>query len=474
MNFFLNKKNLLIFIIFVGIFFRLYNLNFENLWYDEIISFWVANPLLSFHETTLIHNQIETTSILYNLILKYFFKIFGYEVHNGRLLSFLFGTLSIFSIIYLNRQLANNNSYIFSAFLISLNIFLIGYSQEMRNYSLFFFITSITIIFFIKLHQDEKKITNLILFTVILFLNILIHPFGLIILFSIIFFELIKTLKTKYFSFALFGILISVLILSLLFYFKLFNMTANTETNYWWMKNPSLSFYTNFYFSNYFGSRLVGSAHLFVLVYLLFKNFKEIKKVNYYTFFLILIIFSYLIPILFGYLFKPTILPRYVMFNLISIILLISTLTFNFERKRIKFLIIFILSTLTLGNHFTEQTVQQLYQKRLSSKPEYSKALDFINNSGTKKFNIIIKDMKNNTASLNAIKNYINYLNSDLAFFDIEKNKIEDSKVWLICPLDINSSDCDLFNYKKKNLFVLEQKQFNSIILKLIQLNIKK
>ena len=60
-----------------------------------------------------------------------------------------------------------------------------------------------------------------------------------------------------------------------------------------------------------------------------------------------------------------------------------------------------------------------------------------------------------------------------MSTFLLEKNKIEDSKVWLICPLDINSSDCDLFNYKKKNLFVLEQKQFNSIILKLIQLDIK-
>ena len=41
----------LIFIISFGIFFRIYNLNFENLWYDEIISFWVANPFLSYEES---------------------------------------------------------------------------------------------------------------------------------------------------------------------------------------------------------------------------------------------------------------------------------------------------------------------------------------------------------------------------------------------------------------------------------------
>ena len=139
MKFFLKKEFFLFLIISIGIFFRVYNLNFDNLWYDEIISFWVANPSFSYQETSFFHNQIETTSILYNLILKSFYQIFGYSTFSGRLLSVLFGILSIFSIIYLDKQINKNYSYIFSAFLISLNIFLIGFSQELRNYSLFFF-----------------------------------------------------------------------------------------------------------------------------------------------------------------------------------------------------------------------------------------------------------------------------------------------------------------------------------------------
>ena len=79
MKFFLKKEFILFLLVGIGIFFRIYNLNFENLWYDEIISFWVANPSFSYSETNSIHNQIETTSILYNVILKSFYQIFGYR-----------------------------------------------------------------------------------------------------------------------------------------------------------------------------------------------------------------------------------------------------------------------------------------------------------------------------------------------------------------------------------------------------------
>ena len=96
------------------------------------------------------HDQIETTSIVYNLILKTHFAIFGYDVLTGRLLSSFFGILGIISIIYIDRSLnKKNNAYLFSSFLVSTNIFLIGYSQELRNYTLWFFITSLSLFFFI-------------------------------------------------------------------------------------------------------------------------------------------------------------------------------------------------------------------------------------------------------------------------------------------------------------------------------------
>jgi hypothetical protein len=43
------------------------------------------------------------------------------------------------SVSYLNWQIIKNRSFLFAAFLISLNIFLISFSQEMRMYSILFF-----------------------------------------------------------------------------------------------------------------------------------------------------------------------------------------------------------------------------------------------------------------------------------------------------------------------------------------------
>ncbi len=470
MKFFLKKEFILFLLVGIGIFFRIYNLNFENLWYDEIISFWVANPSFSYSETNSIHNQIETTSILYNVILKSFYQIFGYSVYGGRILSSVFGILSIFSIIYLDRLINKNSSYIFSTLLISLNIFLIGYSQELRSYSLFFLTSSLTLIYFYKYSQNSNNFRYIFIFGLISLINILVHPFGLILLFSIIFYELLNTYNKKQFSISFIIIILAQLVLAFLFYYKLFIGSTTVVTEYWgWLKNPSMSFYTNFYFSNFFGSRLVGGAHLLILIYLIFKNFKEIKKINILTLFLIIIIFSYLIPIVFGYLFKPSILPRYIIFVLIPIILLISSLIFRFESKRIRTITIILLTLLTAGNHFTEQTVKQLYQTRVPSKPEYSKAIKYMNESNIKNYSILVENMKNNQSSINAIKNYINHLDKEFILIDVNNQNISGLKVWFLCSLDINSGGCKI-PINQRSSKSLDQKQFNSIILELIEI----
>ena len=125
---------------------------------------------------------------------------------------------------------------------------------------------------------------------------------------------------------------------------------------------------------------------------------------------------------------------------------------------------------LTIGNHLTEQTTKQIYQERAVSKPEYVKAINHINESNFYTYSIKVENMKNSVSSINAIKNYVNYLNQDLIFIDINNQNIRDVKFWFFCTLDINSSDCKIPFYHQNNSKILEQKQFNSIILKLIEI----
>ena len=92
-------------IILLGFVFRFYNINYENLWLDEIYSFWVTDPNLSFAETYLRIQTTESIPFLYYYLVKISNKIFGYDPMVGRCFSAFFGFLSIFSVgIWQNGQ----------------------------------------------------------------------------------------------------------------------------------------------------------------------------------------------------------------------------------------------------------------------------------------------------------------------------------------------------------------------------------
>ena len=46
------KLFFILLLIFLGSFLRFYNLNFDDLWSDEMTSYWLSNPFYSFSETT--------------------------------------------------------------------------------------------------------------------------------------------------------------------------------------------------------------------------------------------------------------------------------------------------------------------------------------------------------------------------------------------------------------------------------------
>ena len=68
-----NKLTNLIFffiICLIGIYLRIYQINFDDYWSDEIATFWVANPELSFSETlNRNYNLYNGIGLFFNLIL---------------------------------------------------------------------------------------------------------------------------------------------------------------------------------------------------------------------------------------------------------------------------------------------------------------------------------------------------------------------------------------------------------------------
>ena len=192
-----NYQNIFLFLIVIsGVILRIYNINFDDLWYDEIISFWVANPEHSTLESFKIHDNIEITTPTFNFILKFVFELFGYDVNLARYLVGIFSILTILTTYYLSKILIGN-FFLLPTFLVSFNIFLISYAQQLRVYSVLIFFASLSLIFFLKLLNKKIKKLDVIYFLITLLILISLHLFSLFIVGSYILYLLLVYIKKK-------------------------------------------------------------------------------------------------------------------------------------------------------------------------------------------------------------------------------------------------------------------------------------
>ena len=371
------------FSLILGSLLRLYNISYENLWLDEIATFWITDPFLEINENYKRNNADGATPFLFNFLLTLIHEIFGYKTYVARYFSAGFGIFSIISVAYLSNLLKKNNAYILVVFLISFNVFLIKYSQEARVFSFLFFLCSLSIIFLIKTFQSyenkEKLFFNAFFYIFFQTLAFFTHPFALIIFFSVIAYYFFYYLKYKKNLVFLNYIILSILIIVGI-YLPIY--MENISVAIGWIEQPKLKFYTNFYFSTFFGSRIVGLIHLLILLVLIliFKN-KIFKHVNFVTFFIILIFLSYFVPLLYGWIYNPIIHSRYIIFVLIPIIITISYLIFEIKNKYIKNCIVYFIVFITLGNQITESNFQQFFKERKKFKPDYISPLKKISKS---------------------------------------------------------------------------------------------
>lgn len=417
--------------------FRLYNINYDDFWIDEMISFWVANPDYSFSESLKNHRDIEQVPFFFNLITKIYFQIFGYHENIARYLPAVSSILSIFVIMDLSRTLSKSNAYLFSGFLIGLNIFLISYAQELRVYSVLFLFTSLSILFFFKYLKDKNNF-SLILFSGFTLISVLLHPFTFILICSYFFFSIYLYLNTiKIDKINLF--LIIIFIFFILYYLLVYSIESSGKPS--WIEEIDLKFFTNFFFSKFFGSRIVGIIHLIILAYLVYEFIKFKTKDNNIIFFFIYLFLSYFIPIIYSLFFDPVLIARYLIFTIIPIVIIVTHISFKLHDK-LRNIIIALIILLTVGNMTTEQAIKQFYKERWILKPQIKKSLKIINDSEFKDFKIKIKKMPNEVPAKKTVLNYIDYIAKEekLLINHIEKEHNMSTTFWVICIYDLNKN----------------------------------
>ena len=430
-------------IVLLGFVFRFFNINYENLWLDEIYSFWVTDPNLSFDETYFRIKTTESIPFLYYYLIKICNNFFSYDPIVGRIFSAFFGFLSIFTVSNLCRKFVNNKSYLFALSLTSLNIYLIVYSQEMRVYIFNFFLISLTLIFFFNLYNEDKSkifTKNFFLFSLSMFLSILSHPFSIIVFGSLICFIFLDYFFFKTKNQKINISIIIIAILTLVFLVHYLGYVSTDKVN--WIEQPDLKFFTNFYFSKFFGSRLLGIIHLAILIFLSTYLWKKIIQNKKIIFLYIMLFLSYFIPLIYGYFLEPIIFPKYIIFVLIPIILLISILIFFIENQNLKKFFVIFLILINLGNHLTESTVKQFFYERVKFKPDFDTAFEIIENSGTNKV-ILYREKSdsqyqdfNEIVFTNYVKVILNNQNYKINLFRTNTLKNYKGKIWNICYIE--------------------------------------
>ncbi len=318
---------------------RYFLLEDRNSWHDEWHSIYVSDPSISNDETLLRYYGDKGDYILpeyypslYLFILKYFFQLFGYVDDNGRILSLIFGVLTIPIAMFLTSTMKKGVDYIFVGLLISFNLFLIWQSIEIRAHSILVAASLINIVLFYKILEKEKFILYLYYFISSIFLLSLWPLAGSIFFAKTIYLikDYMVNKKKNIIIYFLFCLILIFYVLLNIDYLK-YNITR--DDHYTVLYD---SFFYNYHFRSFFGSKILGGIFLILFLVFLIINLKNLFfKHRKEDLLLYIILSSYFLPLTYTFLKAPIMSPKYVIFIIPLIIIWISI---NIELKNFKFL----------------------------------------------------------------------------------------------------------------------------------------
>ncbi|MES2131306.1 MAG: glycosyltransferase family 39 protein [Bacteroidota bacterium] len=361
-------------IILVSTFLRIYHIDFQSLWVDEINTMAQATPYQGFRET---YKSLLATDLqppLYFYILKYLFRIFGYTTLVMRLFSAFLGIAGVWAIYLLGKEIFNKKAGLLAAAILCLNIFHIHYSQEGRPYA---FLTLFAILSFYRLCRYIKNPSykNVIIYSVFACLMLYGHPFGLFALLSqycIIFYYFVLYDVKKRIALLKHGA-ISILITSILYIPAIPLLASAANVDSFWIELPGKNEFANI-LSQYFGdSEIILSIVYLSLIIFFIRMFNETGKYNkliraddsnYINSYIILIPWitaCIVIPLIRSYLKVPMIIPRYLIIVLPAVILIISIGILQIKHTLVKYSFFGLFIIFSLVDIFV---VKDFYNKR--------------------------------------------------------------------------------------------------------------
>ncbi len=385
-----SEKILLSLVLVVSFFLRFYQLNFQSLWVDELHTMIEADPSLSFSELFNYLRCCDQHPPIFFFIVRLAFILFGYSEFVARSISALSGTISVWVLFLLGKELYNKKLGIIAALLTCVNYFNILYSQEARGYIVLFLFTSLSFLYFLKL-QKNISVKNTVVYCLFTLLMMYTHYYGIFVFVSqtsiaLFYWLYISDNKPKFLKiYSISAIVIGlVYALWLPFIFEMSNIKS-----FWITTIP-----TNFaeaYFFDYFGNTelLKPFLLLFLIIYCVFLigDKREIKNspiIFGFIVFSLWIFITYLIPYLRSILMVPMLSPRYTIVVLPAIILMLSFGITLIPNNHVKngLLIMFVLTSL-IDLVFVKKYYSQI------SKTQFRELTSYIANHRSNKYPIV-------------------------------------------------------------------------------------
>lgn len=443
------SNQIIIIILIIGTFLRLFHLDFQSVWLDEVHTLNESNPKLSFqevHETLLI---AEPHPPLYFFIMNVFFNLFGYTTFVARLFSALIGITGIYAIYLLGKELFSKKVGIYSMILLSVNYFHIYYSQDARMYALLFFTTTLSFYFLTKLIKSPT-IRNTVLFSLTSTLMIYSHFFALFTLIAqylILLYFIIFPFNTTRIKFLKYTFLSGIL--TVLLYIPTYKLILKTtQMQSIWIQMPDKDAYTQF-FKDFFGQSemiLFLIIPILLLYFIKLFNVKSSKKFNInpneekhvfsFIILFIWIIITLLIPLIRTHTSLPMLVNRYFINVLPAILIVLAIGIYLIKNKIIRNVIISIIFIFSITDIFI---VKSYYTN--TTKTQFREASSFVLENNKLKepifttlswyFQYFIKDQEIINKPIDDLINEIKKDTSKLAPFwyvNAHGNKFEISK----------------------------------------------
>ncbi len=336
---------ILILLTLIGLFYRLYFINFQSYWMDESFSINAISLILQKGLPILANNQLYFNGIFYHYLSIPFYLLFN-EL-GLRILSAILGTLIIPITYLLSKKLFNSKVALLSSFFVTFLTILIAWSRQARFYPLFVFFFLLSLYFFVLYLQKptEKNFKILIASTL---LTILSNTLGFI------------------------------LVLVYLFYYKKFKLSLIKRNWYLFLIFFLVLIYSiinyNFIFVNYSKEYLsyLFKAHFSFMYLALMGLIISKKKTLILTIFIAFIVLSFFIP-LFHFRYLLFLIPLFI----ILASFLIIKISFNLP-KSLRYIVLVILIGLVLINSFTLIPSKTYNLERFTPMPDFSSAYSFV------------------------------------------------------------------------------------------------